>query len=118
MRYCKYCGKEIADEAVICLNCGCEVKPIKMPYANNTVNSDVPQENDNSMALWSMVCGIASFFIGWFALGITAIVLSNLSKKDTGERCPMATAGFICGIISTVVYSFLFVVIISIAVSF
>lgn len=24
--YCKYCGKELADQAVVCLGCGAEVK--------------------------------------------------------------------------------------------
>ncbi len=27
--YCKNCGKEIADKAVVCTNCGCAVKPKK-----------------------------------------------------------------------------------------
>ena len=26
MKYCKHCGKEIMDEAVICPNCGCAVE--------------------------------------------------------------------------------------------
>lgn len=27
--FCNKCGKEIFDEAVICVGCGCPVKPIK-----------------------------------------------------------------------------------------
>ena len=26
MKYCTHCGKELLDEAVICVNCGCMVK--------------------------------------------------------------------------------------------
>lgn len=113
MRYCKYCGKEVADKAVICLNCGCEIKT----RINYSEDMNIQQSGDDSIALWSMICGLVSFFIGWFALGITAIVLANISKKDSGVRNPMATAGFICGIISTVIYSFIFILIIAILVS-
>lgn len=28
--FCNKCGKEIFDEAVICVGCGCPVKPIKV----------------------------------------------------------------------------------------
>lgn len=28
MKFCRYCGKEIMDEAVICPACGCSVKKV------------------------------------------------------------------------------------------
>jgi len=27
--FCNSCGKEIVDEAVVCVGCGCAVKPVK-----------------------------------------------------------------------------------------
>ncbi len=27
MKYCTHCGKEVNESAVICMNCGCAVKP-------------------------------------------------------------------------------------------
>lgn len=104
MRYCSHCGKEVADEAVICLHCGCRINGF---YAPNTQR---PQpiliedtEEDSSTAMVAMVCGIASFFIGWLVLGIVAIVLANLSKSDTGGKMnTVAKAGYICGWISTI----------------
>ena len=29
MKYCRECGKEINENAVICIHCGCQVKEVK-----------------------------------------------------------------------------------------
>lgn len=103
MKYCTHCGKKVADEAVICLNCGCRISDF---YAPNTKRhqsiSAADTEEDSGTAMVAMVCGIASFFIGWLVLGIVAIVLACLSKNDTGGKMnTVAKAGYICGWIST-----------------
>lgn len=37
MKYCKYCGGQIADEAVICVNCGCATEnKAEMTADNNS----------------------------------------------------------------------------------
>lgn len=121
MKYCTYCGKAIADEAVICLNCGCQTKnPKGNSTFQTTVNSDhiIHNETESSVATWSKICGITSFFFGWFALGITAIVLAYLSKEETnGIMCSSAKVGCVCGIISTIVTFIAFVVIVAVLVS-
>lgn len=117
MKYCTYCGKQIADEAVICLNCGCKTVNEKNSTFKTeaTVNNIVMQETESSLATWAKICGIVSFFIGWFALGITAIVLACMSKEETGgEMSPSAKVGFVCGIISTVLTFILFVALVAI----
>lgn len=124
MRYCSHCGKEIADEAVICLHCGCMTQPsgsIHPQPAAQPTNTVIVEDTESSLATWSKICGILSFFIGWFALGITAIVLANLSKDDTGGvMSSSAKVGYVCGIISTVlsaVLIFLLIVILAVIVS-
>lgn len=98
MKYCTHCGKEIADAAVICLSCGCAVTPAAP--VNQTAQCD---DGDSTLATWAMICGICSFFIGWFVLGIAAIIMAHCSKADTGGVMnPSAKTGYICGIISTV----------------
>lgn len=65
MKFCTYCGKEIADEAVICLSCGC-----KTQKANSFVplQATVPsqqiliEETEPQLAIWAKICGIVSFF--------------------------------------------------------
>lgn len=115
MRFCTYCGKQIADEAAICLNCGC-----KTQAGGNGVFSQtgvqpqqiIVEENESSLATWAKICGIVSFFTG-FIIGIIAIILACMSKDDTnGIMCPSAKVGYVCGIISTVLYVALIVVIV------
>ena len=110
MRSCIYCGKEIADEAVICLNCGC-----KAHTSTNTPCSQTKQilveESESQLAVASKICGIVSFFVGWFVLGITAIVLACVSKDDTnGIMCQSAKVGLTCGIITTTLSLLLLVI--------
>ena len=65
------------------------------------------------MATWAKICGIVSFFVGGFALGITAMVLASVSKEDTGGvMCPSARTGFICGLVATIIYVLFFVAVI------
>ena len=103
MKFCTHCGKEIADEAVICLNCGCKTQNGNTFTPSPTAAPIIMEEPESQLATWAKICGIVSFFIGWFALGITAIVLACASKDDTnGVMCSSAKTGYICGIISTV----------------
>ena len=113
LRYCTYCGKEIADVAVICLGCGCQTIP-KAHFTGEKQENVIVQDCEPTLATWSKICGIVSFFIGWFALGITAIILASLSKDETnGIMCPSAKVGYVCGIVSTVLSFLLFVFIIA-----
>lgn len=99
MRYCAHCGKEIHDQAVICINCGCRTEAYTYK-ADSTEKANA----EPTTATWSKICGIVSFFFGWIVLGIAAIILAHVSKKDTDNvMCPSAKVGYICGIISTVI---------------
>ncbi len=76
------------------------------------------EEKEPSLAVWAKVCGILSFFIGWLFLGITAIVLANLSKDETnGVMCPAARTGHTCGIISSILSGVLFIIYIAVIVT-
>ncbi len=117
MKYCTHCGKEIVDEAVICLNCGCVTG---QPNAYNAVPTTkvIVEDREPQLAVWAKICGIVSFFFGWLALGITAIVLANISKEDTeGKMCSSAKVGYVCGIISTVLSSLVLVFYIILVIS-
>ncbi len=35
MKYCSHCGAEVADEAVVCVNCGCAVSDTHAKEENN-----------------------------------------------------------------------------------
>lgn len=120
MKFCVHCGKEIADEAVICLNCGCKTHMGNALEFTQTVAQQqvLTEESEPQLATWAKICGIVSFFVGWFALGITAIVLACMSKDETnGVMCSSAKVGYICGIISTVLTLVLFIVLVSVIVT-
>lgn len=121
MKFCTHCGKAIADEAVICLNCGCKpskVTPFVSPQAMAPAPETIAEGTESPLATWAKICGIVSFFIGWWALGITAIVLACMSKEDThGVMCSSAKVGYVCGIISTVLSLVIFIILIAVLVS-
>ncbi len=122
MKYCVYCGSEIADEAVICLKCGCRTQNTNsfasFRGAEESKRAE-QREIDSQLATWSKISGIVSFFIGGFVLGITAIILANLSKDDTnGTMCSSAKVGYVCGIISTVLTFILLVAVIAFMTAF
>ena len=74
------------------------------PYQNYP-----PKVPGTGASIASMVCGILSIVFCWcygivsLILGIIAIVLSSKAKKDAGGyHNGMAKAGFICGIVGTI----------------
>jgi hypothetical protein len=50
--YCSKCGKEIHDDAVICVHCGCAVNNRKLPKT---------EDNDNGEKNW-----VAAYMLAWF----------------------------------------------------
>jgi hypothetical protein len=68
-------------------------------------------QSTNGKAIASLVLGILGLFcVGWPA-GIAAIILGRIAKREiqagNGTGDGMATAGFIMGIISVVIYGLL-----------
>ena len=115
--FCSHCGKEIADQAVICVNCGCRTGAVFTPPqpVSQSVQHVQPVNEEPELANWSKICGIVSFFVGWFALGITAIVLACMSKDErTGQMSQSAKVGYVCGIISTALSGILFVILVAV----
>ena len=73
MKYCMHCGKELVDEAVICVGCGCAVEA---PGIQPTVNDEallntLSQRLKTSGIIW-LVIGIlqilGGIMIDWFLL--------------------------------------------------
>lgn len=100
MKYCKNCGKELLDEAVVCVGCGCSVdgqsinnKSTDGPTLLNTLS----QRLKINGIIW-LVIGIlqilGGIFIDWFLLivGVLNIISSvqdmqyskTLLEKPTG----------------------------------
>jgi len=73
--FCKKCGKEIMDDAVVCVHCGCSVQPIVV----QTVKADVP----------SVGLVIVSFLIPLVGLIAWLANMGNrpISAKLYGKMC-------------------------------
>ena len=80
--YCKTCGKEINDYAVVCPYCGCAT--------NNTPGTEVKEEK-NGFAIAGFVCSFISPLLGWIFGGI-GLAKAN---KPNGKNKGWATAAII-----------------------
>ena len=108
MRYCRYCGSQIGNEAVICVHCGCVVEK-----ASNTTTNDFNEPDSKS----TLVISILGFVLCWIPLiGLILSLIglkkvSNVSMKvglDNDSDTIQASKGLS---ITGVVCSFLFTII-------
>ena len=88
--FCKFCGKEVNDNAVICPNCG---------VATDNYNKSVAApEQKNTMALIGF---ILSFFVAIAGLIISIIAYKNAKKPEyNGDGKSFALAGIIISAVS------------------
>ncbi|HZK72254.1 MAG TPA: zinc ribbon domain-containing protein [Clostridia bacterium] len=60
--FCSTCGKEIHDEAVICVNCGCAVKQeFKQTSKENVL--DIPSGGMNALGFFLPVVGLVLYLV-------------------------------------------------------
>lgn len=121
MKYCTHCGKEIMDEAVICVGCGCAVAGQPTMKTNNafvdgnTLINTLSQRLNTNGIIW-LVIGILQIlggaFINWFLLivGVLNIISSiqDMQYSKTLSKNPIGiVAKFepITGPIVTLIYN-------------
>lgn len=83
MKFCAHCGKELLDEAVVCVGCGCAVDGTGNRHSSDTaalLNTLSQRLNTNGI-IW-LVIGIlqilGGLFLNWFLLivGVLNIISS------------------------------------------
>ena len=121
MRYCTHCGKEIMDEAVICVGCGCPVTGQHKQTAQAPINGSpellntLSQRLNTNGIIW-LVIGIlqvlGGLFINWFLLivGVLNIISSvqDMQYSKTVLEDPsgiMAKFEPITGPVITLIYN-------------
>ena len=105
MKFCSKCGKELLDEAVICPNCGCEVKGVNM---NATASVAVESKKKTQV---SLILGIIGIVFAWlFALvghitSIIGIVIGIKEYRETGKMTGLTVSivGEVCSIFSSII---------------
>lgn len=84
MAFCSYCGKEIHDEAEICVHCGCRVK--NAPGAMGADNNKI-------------IRFLLTFFLGF----IGSLIINHTSLKPKGWKS-RTCAYFFLSIITLGIY--------------
>ena len=93
MKFCTKCGKELTDEAVICLNCGC--------FVNESKQEKAKEEDSKSFGF-----GVLGFFFP-----IVGLILWLLWKDETPLRARSAGLGALISAIVTVAFYVLYLLI-------
>ena len=99
--FCKTCGKEIKDEAVICPFCGCAVKDdVAVQGEKNNEKRKV-----NVLSITGFVLSVVSLFITLFvAVAIAGLVLSIIGlfqcNRNNERLKGLAIAGIIVCVVS------------------
>ena len=92
--FCKYCGNEINEKAIVCPNCGVAV--------NNTICHSSEQKTN--------VLAIVGLIMAYF-MPIAGLICSIIGYKKAGEYSdnskPMALAGII---ISSIITGIIFII--------
>lgn len=57
MKFCSHCGKELMDEAVVCVNCGCSVNGANS-MANAAAGEDIPNGGLNILSFFIPIVGL------------------------------------------------------------
>lgn len=97
--FCKSCGKEINDNAVVCPFCGCQTGVPQQPYAQqNVYQNQYPQQQGGDEINVGLV--ILSIFIPIVGIILGAVNISN-GKKKSGKA--YLTAGIIVAAIGIVI---------------
>lgn len=84
MKYCKHCGAEILDAAVICTKCGCNVE--EQPVQN--------KGDGTALGIIALVGGIIVPLVGWICGGIG---LSRANKANNQAGRVLNILGIIAG---------------------
>ncbi|MBQ8406542.1 MAG: zinc ribbon domain-containing protein [Clostridia bacterium] len=90
MKYCMHCGKEICDDAVICVHCGRALK------ASQTVATDADDAPNTGLA-------VLGFFVP-----IAGLILYLINKDKAPLKAKSAGKGALIGVIVSVALGVLY----------
>ena len=97
MAYCRKCGAQIDDEAVICPHCGVEQVP-------GTLRKN---DNDDGSFIWAVI---------GFLLPIIGILLFAIWHSDRPKSAKMAGMGALVSILASVIIVLIVLVIMAVAI--
>ena len=90
--FCSKCGKEVNDEAVVCVHCGCAIENKKTPATNDAPN--------------------AGFTVLGFFIPLVGLILYLVNKDTAPLKAKSAGKGALIGFCVSLVFSIIYGVII------
>lgn len=87
MKFCKHCGNEVLDDAIVCPKCGCSVD-----YGNGGIQPQAELDSCSGLSIAGFVLSFLESFIGL----ILSIVAYNEAKRTGSQKSlSLARAGII-----------------------
>ena len=94
MKFCTKCGKELVDEAVVCIHCGCAVAGATLT-ATPVVENDAPN---------------TGFAVLGFFFPLIGLILYLLHMNTAPLKAKSAGKGALAGVITSVAVSIVLVI--------
>ena len=98
MKYCKSCGKELADEAVLCTGCGCATDEY---YTQQQPSNSTARSGEISMmALLGFIFSFISSLVGLIlsCIAYKTAVTENDAKSKTYSKAGIIISAVLLGI--------------------
>ena len=100
MKYCTYCGKEIMDEAVICVGCGCPTGKKSVPAADKTALLTTLAQRLNTNGIIWLVIGIlqivGGLLISWWMMVVGVLnIISAVRDMNYSKTLQENSAGIV-----------------------
>jgi len=84
--FCQNCGKEILDNASVCLGCGCWVDNKSIKQRMSKEEETIGASKKDNVALWVKIFLIVSFSLACVSIGcfILSVAYADLYVRESG----------------------------------
>ena len=90
MKYCRNCGNELCDEAVICPKCGCSVDNMNMG-----LNQSQPSATSEKYSVMCILGFVFAFIESVVGLVLSIIAYNEAKNSDNKKSLTLSKAGII-----------------------
>ncbi|MDE5943150.1 MAG: hypothetical protein K2H30_02965 [Clostridia bacterium] len=95
MKYCKNCGRELSDEAILCTGCGCATDEFNANQAVSQQNGEI-----STMALLGFIFSFLSSLVGLIlsCIAYKTAVRENDEKSKTYSKAGIIISSVLMGL--------------------